>query len=217
MWRGLWRQQNFRKGRKINISLQAAAVAAHHHAHSHINFGPMNPEPLAPVEDPDLIKQQEEKWDFCGENYINVDRFFLVAMPLLFLVFNIVYWFAYGSHFILNSMKDEVKITQLDWIQPFQFLKKQLFISTCATALCILSTVVWHMISITRHQESSPSLTTNSLSVSHTSNQQCTVHYFSSLLLSFVYMWLLPLSPRKIVSLLRSALIGKSFLHTIFH
>lgn len=87
--------------------VQAAAVAAHHHAHSHINFGPMNPEPLAPVEDPDLIKQQEEKWDFCGENYINVDRFFLVAMPLLFLVFNIVYWFAYGSHFILNSMKDE--------------------------------------------------------------------------------------------------------------
>lgn len=86
---------------------------------------PRNPEPLAqlPLEDPDLIKQQEEKWDFCGENYINVDRFFLVAMPLLFLVFNIVYWFAYGSHFILNSMKDdEVKITNTNWIQPlFQF------------------------------------------------------------------------------------------------
>ena len=54
----------------------------------------------------------------CGENYIHVDRFFLVAMPLLFLIFNIVYWFAYGSHFILNSLSDEVgnevKITNID-------------------------------------------------------------------------------------------------------
>ena len=64
-----------------------------------------------PFEGPDIPK---EKWDFCGENYINVDRFFLVAMPLLFLVFNIVYWLAYGHHFILQSMDSEVKITDID-------------------------------------------------------------------------------------------------------
>ena len=51
--------------------------------------------------------------EFCGENYINVDRFFLVAMPLLFLVFNVVYWFAYGSHYFI-SQSEEVKITEID-------------------------------------------------------------------------------------------------------
>ena len=94
-----------------------AGLAAHHH-HAHLGTmmpPPLNPEPLdqLPLEDPDS-KIPEDRWDFCGENYINVDRFFLVAMPLLFLVFNIVYWFAYGSHFILNSLDDEVKITQIN-------------------------------------------------------------------------------------------------------
>ena len=44
---------------------------------------------------------EAESW--VGENYIRVDRFFLIAMPLLFLVFNIVYWLSYGSHFILRK------------------------------------------------------------------------------------------------------------------
>ena len=35
----------------------------------------------------------------CGPNYINADRFFLVAMPILFLIFNIIYWIGYGSQF----------------------------------------------------------------------------------------------------------------------
>lgn len=39
--------------------------------------------------------------DICGENYINVDRFFLVAMPILFLIFNVVYWLWYGGHLLL--------------------------------------------------------------------------------------------------------------------
>ena len=30
-------------------------------------------------------------------------RFFLVAMPLLFLVFNLVYWLSYGSQFIFQE------------------------------------------------------------------------------------------------------------------
>jgi len=64
--------------------------------------------------DDELQLEEKPKWDFCGENYINVDRFFLVAMPCLFLVFNVVYWFAYGSNFILSSSDDEVKITQID-------------------------------------------------------------------------------------------------------
>lgn len=63
----------------------------------------------APYEDSEELQLEEEPaWDFCGENYINVDRFFLVAMPCLFLVFNIVYWFAYGSNFILSASDDEV-------------------------------------------------------------------------------------------------------------
>ena len=68
----------------------------------------------------EMILEEEEVEDqhrcgpeFCGENYINVDRFFLVAMPLLFLVFNVVYWFAYGSHYFI-SVNDEVKITEID-------------------------------------------------------------------------------------------------------
>ena len=52
--------------------------------------------------------------DICGENYINVDRFFLVAMPFLFLVFNVVYWFSYGSHFMFSTDEDEVKITEIE-------------------------------------------------------------------------------------------------------
>ena len=51
--------------------------------------------------------------EFCGENYINVDRFFLVAMPLLFLVFNVVYWFAYGSHYFIST-SEEVQIFDID-------------------------------------------------------------------------------------------------------
>ncbi|XP_071746375.1 acetylcholine-gated chloride channel subunit acc-3 isoform X2 [Lepeophtheirus salmonis] len=38
-----------------------------------------------------------------GNNYINVDRFFLVVMPFLFLIFNVGYWLYYGQHYLLNS------------------------------------------------------------------------------------------------------------------
>ena len=49
---------------------------------------------------------EADSW--VGENYIRVDRFFLIAMPLLFLVFNVVYWFSYGSHFILRKTDQPV-------------------------------------------------------------------------------------------------------------
>jgi hypothetical protein len=63
----------------------------------------------------ELALEEKPKWDWAGENYINVDRFFLVAMPCLFLIFNVVYWFSYGSHFMFNSIDDdEVTITELD-------------------------------------------------------------------------------------------------------
>ena len=46
---------------------------------------------------------EEPAKEFCGPNYITADRFFLVAMPLSFLVFNIVYWLSYGSQFIWSG------------------------------------------------------------------------------------------------------------------
>ena len=39
----------------------------------------------------------------CGDNYINADRFFLVLSPILFLIFNLFYWFTYGSQYILDA------------------------------------------------------------------------------------------------------------------
>ena len=39
----------------------------------------------------------------CGENYINVDRFFLVAMPILFLIFNVAYWLYFGGHLLIQE------------------------------------------------------------------------------------------------------------------
>ena len=63
------------------------------------------------IEGPDYQALSEVKltWNqrICGENYIHVDRFFLVAMPFLFLVFNVVYWFSFGSHFFLEQATDE--------------------------------------------------------------------------------------------------------------
>ena len=46
----------------------------------------------------------------CGETYIHVDRFFLVAMPFLFLVFNVVYWLYFGNHFFLEQESDSDEI-----------------------------------------------------------------------------------------------------------
>jgi len=48
----------------------------------------------------DLLELEKPHRECCGDNYINADRFFLVAMPCLFLVFNLVYWLSYGSQFI---------------------------------------------------------------------------------------------------------------------
>ena len=52
---------------------------------------------------------EEPAKEFCGPNYITADRFFLVAMPLSFLVFNIIYWLSYGSQFIW-TLKDSVEV-----------------------------------------------------------------------------------------------------------
>ena len=42
---------------------------------------------------------------FCGgDNYFHTDRFFLVASPVIFLIFNIVYWMSYGSQFYLAEL-----------------------------------------------------------------------------------------------------------------
>ena len=53
--------------------------------------------------------EPEEKVDYCGDNYINADRFFLVASPVIFFIFNIIYWMSYGSQFILaeRDMQDD--------------------------------------------------------------------------------------------------------------
>ena len=68
------------------------------------------------IEGPDYQALSEVKltWNqrICGENYIHVDRFFLVAMPFLFLVFNVVYWLSFGSHFFLEqeNVEDEIEV-----------------------------------------------------------------------------------------------------------
>ena len=54
-----------------------------------------------------MLELDEPRKPSCGENYIKADRFFLVAMPCLFLVFNVVYWLSYGSHLILSLGEGE--------------------------------------------------------------------------------------------------------------
>ena len=48
----------------------------------------------------DLLQLEAPRKERCGENFINADRFFLIAMPFLFLVFNVIYWLSYGTQFI---------------------------------------------------------------------------------------------------------------------
>ena len=54
----------------------------------------------------EMLDLEEVRKPTCGENYIKVDRFFLVTMPCLFLVFNVIYWLSFGSHLIL-TLDDE--------------------------------------------------------------------------------------------------------------
>ena len=54
-------------------------------------------------EDEDEDRDKPKK-DYCGDNYIHADRFFLVASPCVFLIFNIVYWMSYGSQFYLADL-----------------------------------------------------------------------------------------------------------------
>ena len=54
----------------------------------------------------EMLDLEEARKPTCGENYIKADRFFLVAMPCLFLVFNVIYWLSFGSHLIL-TLDDE--------------------------------------------------------------------------------------------------------------
>lgn len=54
-----------------------------------------------------ILPSEKKKFDVCGDNYVHVDRFFLVAMPMLFLAFNIVYWMSYGSHFFIEKEEEK--------------------------------------------------------------------------------------------------------------
>jgi hypothetical protein len=45
-----------------------------------------------------MLALEEPVKNFCGNNYINVDRLFIVVSPFLFLIFNGVYWLSYGSN-----------------------------------------------------------------------------------------------------------------------
>ena len=45
-----------------------------------------------------MLALEEPVKNFCGNNYINVDRLFLVVSPFLFLIFNGVYWLSYGTN-----------------------------------------------------------------------------------------------------------------------
>ena len=39
----------------------------------------------------------------CGDNFIRVDRLFLVLSPILFLIFNIFYWLSYCRNCFENE------------------------------------------------------------------------------------------------------------------
>ena len=49
------------------------------------------------------VSSRTKEQQTCGDNYINADRFFLVLSPILFLIFNLFYWFTYGSQYILDA------------------------------------------------------------------------------------------------------------------
>ena len=50
----------------------------------------------------EMLQEPEPPKPVCGKDYIKTDRFFLVAMPCLFFVFNAAYWLSFGSHLILT-------------------------------------------------------------------------------------------------------------------
>ena len=51
-----------------------------------------------------LEKQEKPRRNICGENYIKVDRLFLILSPILFLIFNCIYWLSYCSHYIIEAL-----------------------------------------------------------------------------------------------------------------
>merc|ERR1719192_302931 len=55
------------------------------------------------------LQLEEPKKKRCGENFVKADRFFLIAMPFLFIVFNVIYWLSFGSH-LLGIMQDEIHV-----------------------------------------------------------------------------------------------------------
>ena len=57
----------------------------------------------------DMLELEVPCKEHCGENYINADRFFLIAMPFLVLVFHVIYWLTYGSQFIW-TMEDGIQV-----------------------------------------------------------------------------------------------------------
>ena len=44
----------------------------------------------------------KHKANLCGDNYIKADRLFLVLSPILFLIFNCVYWLSYCNNNFIN-------------------------------------------------------------------------------------------------------------------
>jgi len=55
------------------------------------------------------LQLEEPKKKRCGENFVKADRFFLIAMPFLFIVFNVIYWLSFGSH-LLGIMQEEIQV-----------------------------------------------------------------------------------------------------------
>jgi hypothetical protein len=45
-----------------------------------------------------------------GENFINVDRLFLLLSPFLFVLFNCVYWYSYAGQKMLWSLQSPVEV-----------------------------------------------------------------------------------------------------------
>jgi hypothetical protein len=57
-------------------------------------------------------RQEEPRKASCspGENFINVDRLFLLLSPFLFVMFNCVYWYSYAGQKMLWSLQSPVEV-----------------------------------------------------------------------------------------------------------
>lgn len=73
--------------------------------------------------------------NLCGDNYIVADRLFLILSPILFLIFNVIYWFSYCSNYIFEVWYVSCN---LHWFRANTVDKIYVLCSTHVQYSCIL-------------------------------------------------------------------------------